>query len=184
MGNEMVIARRYSSALDSCLQSEKEVDQAVAEINEFQELLNESEDLRSVLSSPFQQLTAKIGVLGAVVKKMKLSKSVGNFLKILLKNQRLDLLNSILTDFVRITDSRFGRGEARVYLAADLQESDQKKLKKGIEKMVGKKLELSFENDTTLLGGFVIQTENKIFDYSVKGQLERLEDLVEKMRIW
>jgi len=184
MGNDLVIAKRYSTALNSCLKGVKEVDLTLSELTDFEELLSQSEELRFVLSNPFQSSTEKLNVIGAVAKKMKLTKHTGNFLKVLARNDRLGLLAEIKREFIRETDERLGRGKAKVYSAAEFSDSEQKKLQKSIEKMIGKKLELSYELDADLLGGFLIETENKIFDYSVKGQLERLEDLVSKMRVW
>jgi|GEM_PF-846815 len=184
MSNELVIARRYSAALDACLKSEKDVDKAISEIEEFRQVLQGSEELGSILFSPFRNPTEKIGVLSAVLKKMKLSSKVTNFLLVLQKNGRLDLFETVLQELVYESDERLGRDKAQVVSASELEDAERKKLKAGMEKMIGKKLELDFQTDAELLGGFVVQTKNKIFDYSVKGQLERLEDLVHKMRVW
>jgi F-type H+-transporting ATPase subunit delta len=45
-----------------------------------------------------------------------------------------------------------------------------------IEKLTGKKVRAKYEQDSTLLGGAVVQVGSTIYDGSVKGQLEKMRE--------
>ena len=45
-----------------------------------------------------------------------------------------------------------------------------------ITKMTGKKVRARFEEDPSLLGGAIVQVGSTIYDGSVKGQLEKIQE--------
>ena len=114
---------------------------------------------------------------------MKISKIGINFCKVLLDAERFELLPKILKEFVRISDEHVKRGKALVRSAKVLGDVERSDLQKRLQKQLDLKLEISWAEEPHLLGGFVVETGNKVFDYSVQGQLERLEDKILKMRV-
>ena len=89
----------------------------------------------------------------------------------------------ILKEFIKISDEHIKRGKAVVRSAKTLGEDEKSNLQKQLQKQLDLDLEISWAEEPDLLGGFVVETGNKVFDYSVQGQLERLEDRILKMRV-
>ena len=181
--SELVIARRYASALLDCVKDNKEVDSVLAQVIEARDSFKASTDLTAVLTNPFISLRDKLELMKKLVKKMKLGSTVANFFLVLTKNERILQLDAIIKEFRVLIAQRLKREDAQVISAQELSEGEKKDLQKSLQKMLDLELNLFFKVDESLLGGFLVQTRNNIYDYSVKGQLSRLTNLVAKIKV-
>ena len=50
-------------------------------------------------------------------------------------------------------------------------------IKSNLEEIWGKNLELSFKEDSTILGGIILQVEDKYFDGSLLGKISELKKI-------
>ena len=104
MANE-TIARRYSSALaDVALAATGEAEAIKAELDSWAKLFEGSHDLRTVFGNPAIVHANKERVLDDLIAKGKPSKSVANFLRILLRNGRLTDISEISDRFAVVFD--------------------------------------------------------------------------------
>jgi F-type H+-transporting ATPase subunit delta len=97
-----------------------------------------------------------------------------NFVKLLVLNRRITLVNQIRQLFEEYRAEYEGVAEAKVTSAYPLREEDLKALTSALEKQLNKQIRLSLAEDRTLIGGVVIRVGDKVIDGSVRGQLERL----------
>jgi len=183
MKSNWAIVQKYADSLLEVVNAEKEVDEMLINLKEVNEMYSASEDLQYLLTHPLIDVEKKLACLEAVLKKMKINKLGINFCKVLVKAERFELLPKILKEYERLSDLKIKRGKAVIKSAKPLNDENRVELLKRLEKQLGIKLEASFEEEANLLGGFVVQTGNSIFDYSVQGQLNRLEDKILKMRV-
>ena len=96
------------------------------------------------------------------------------------RSRRLPLFSEILKQLEQELNDRQGFAEAQVSSARQLSDPEKQMLEAEITKMTGKKIRARYQQDATLLGGAVVQVGSTIYDGSVKGQLERIqEQLVE-----
>ena len=95
---------------------------------------------------------------------------------VLTDNRRLPLFSEIVRQVEQELDDRQGFAEAQVSAARQLSDPEKKMLEAEIEKLTGKKVRAKYEQDSTLLGGAVVQVGSTIYDGSVKGQLEKMRE--------
>ena len=183
MKSNWVIVQKYATSLAEVVTTEKQIDQTVKELEEVVEVVQSSLDLRTVVAHPLVKVGQKLACIDSILMKMKISKISINFCKVLLKAERFQLLPKILKEFIRISDEHIKRGKAIIRSAKVLGEIERSSLHERLQKQLDLKLEISWAEETSLIGGFVVETGNKVFDYSVQGQLERLEDKILKMRV-
>lgn len=183
MKSDWIIVQKYAASLLEVVGSAKQIDQTVQELTEVVQMVNDSKELRMVVAHPLVSVEQKLACLESILKKMKISKIGINFCKVLLTAERFQLLSKILKEFIRISDEHIKRGKAVVRSAKTLGEDEKSNLQKQLQKQLDLDLEISWAEEPDLLGGFVVETGNKVFDYSVQGQLERLEDRILKMRV-
>jgi F-type H+-transporting ATPase subunit delta len=150
------------------------------ELHGIEALLKESDPLRRVLENPSIPGNAKRAVLDAITQRLGTTRQVRNFVAVLIDNRRLPLFSEILKQVEQELDDRQGFAEAQVSSARQLSDPEKQMLEVEIAKMTGKKVRARYAQDTSLLGGAVVQVGSTIYDGSVKGQLERIrEQLVE-----
>ena len=119
-------------------------------------------------------------MLDAIAKRLGTTRQVRNFIAVVTDHRRLPLFSEILKQLEQELNDRQGFAEAQVSTARPLSDHEKQMLEAEITRLTGKKVRARYEQDASLLGGAVVEVGSTIYDGSVKGQLERIqEQLVE-----
>jgi len=165
---------------DVVVSSKADAAQMLGELHSMVALLEESVDLRRVLENPSIPSAQKNAVISAVAQKVGASRPVRNFVAVVTDHRRLALFGEIVKQVEQELNDRLGFAEAQVTSARALNDSEKRLLEAEIAKLTGKRVRARYQQDTTLLGGAIVQVGSTIYDGSVNGQLERIrEQLVE-----
>lgn len=170
----MAIASRYARALAEVLGAKGDFGAMLRELEDFADVWRESDELRQVLTSPTIPVEQKRGVLDAIIQKLGLSVTAANFLRVLLVNYRISLLEEVLQAFQKAANERLGIVEVQVLYAQDLTPGEQGALRKKFAELTGKKVEMKFRREEELLGGIQARVGSTIYDGSAQGYLDRL----------
>jgi F-type H+-transporting ATPase subunit delta len=106
--------------------------------------------------------------LESLLEKTKPTPTTANFLRVLLQNSRLTELGEINERFASVLAERSGFVAARVTSAGPLGETEKSELQTNLEKLTGKKVNLTFDVDENLIGGVVTRIGSTVYDGSVK----------------
>ncbi len=104
-------------------------------------------------------------------KEKDLAKEIESFVSLLKKNQSLNKVPYIIKEFELCVQKAEGKEKATVKSARPLSE----KLLEEIKKSLDLKGEIIIENDPELIGGVIVKIGNKIFDASIKTQINKLK---------
>ncbi len=148
---------------------------AVAELRAFEDALKTSTDLREVLMTPAVPIGRKRAVIGRIGELLKVSRILRNFLFVLLDHRRIPLVPEILATFEEIVDERMGYARAQVQSPRELTEPQRAALTAALERLTGKRIRARYAVDQSLIGGVMARIGSKVYDGSVRGQLESLE---------
>jgi F-type H+-transporting ATPase subunit delta len=170
----MAIANRYARALADVLGPQGDFGAVSRELDDFASAWRESSDLRQVLTSPTVAIEQKRKVLDAVIERLGLSVKVANFLRVLLMNYRMSMLEEVLQAFRKVAHERLGIVEVQVLSAEDLTPEEQEALRARFAELTGKRVEMKFLRDANLIGGLQARVGSLVYDGSVQGYLERL----------
>lgn len=174
MSNETV-ARRYASALADVVVKTGDTETVKNELKTWEEMMNSNGDLLDAFRNPAIQHASKEKVLETLLEKAKPAKTTSNFLRILLRNNRLTELGSINEKFASVLEERSGVVSANVTSARALSEAEKAELKTKLERLTGKKINLNFDIKQEIIGGVVTRIGSTVYDGSVKTQLENLK---------
>ncbi len=168
------LADRYASALADVALAENAADKIRAELADFMALLRESPQLGTLLSSPAVPRAGKRAVAEALVSQLKSSRTLRNFLLVVLDHRRTRLLPEIQQALDRQLDERLGLTRADVTSASTLSPDDQARLRGALEKITAGRVEAEYRVDPNLIAGAVVRIGSTIYDGSVRTRLERL----------
>ena len=168
------VALRYARALADEAVAKNSAESLKRELAGFTALLDDSQDLRTVLESPAVARESKHGVIRKLCERMGASPALRNFLLVIVDGRRTALLPEIEREFHAELLARLGVAEAYVTSARDLTEAEQTEMKRGLEKQTGKQIQAVFGVDPELIGGAVARVGSTIYDGSVRAQLGRL----------
>ncbi len=172
----MAVASRYARALADALGPQGDFGAMQKELEDFAGVWRESEELREALVSPTIPVEQKRSVLDTLIQKLGLSVTAGNFLRVLLVNYRMPLLEEVLKAFQKVADDRLGIVEVQVLYAQDLMPEEKEALREKFAELTGKSVEMKFRREEKLLGGIQARVGSKVYDGSVQGYLERLRE--------
>jgi F-type H+-transporting ATPase subunit delta len=82
---------------------------------------------------------------------------------------------AILGHFKRLVKREIDRRIARVESAVPLSPEQQAGVSSSLERMYGKGLNISFEQNSSLIGGLRVKVGSDVYDGTVAGRLEQLE---------
>lgn len=169
------MARRYATALVDAVPAPSEQRSIQAELLSWQRLIESSERLRQVFSNPTIAYDQKRKVLEELIRRTKVLQPTANFLRILLKNQRLTELAEINDRLAHVIDDRSGVVAAHVTTARPVSDDILEALSGRLASVTGKNVRLSFETDEALIGGIVTRVGSTVYDGSVRTQLMEMK---------
>lgn len=173
------LSRRYAKALFQLAVAERREEEVVREIESFAGALK-NPVLNTVLNNPAFAVQSRKNIVVEVARSLQLSPLSIHFLSLLVERDRLSFFPAIVERYRRMLDEKKNQAEARVVAAAPLEEGDLQRLREALEKLSGKRVVIHQEVDTSLIGGVVIHLEGKVYDGSVRAQLEKITKQVEQ----
>ena len=172
--SSQTIARRYATALADVIIAQHEEAEVSAELRAWEQMLAANPSLLEIFSNPTVGYEQKQKVLNELIDRGRLRPTTANFLRVLLKNQRLADLPQVTAKLSQILDERAGVVSAEVISAQPLPTATTAALAERLGKITGKKVNLNFGTDESLLGGIVTRIGSTVYDGSVRNQLQRL----------
>ena len=177
---ESNLAKRYARALGASLTGDKEYEGIAAELVRFRELLLKDESLKVAMETQLISGERKRELLDLIGKQLGLSPKAESFLSVVISENRMSILGQIVEQLENVWYEKLGIDRMTVFSPVPLDAKQEKKLKQNLEKSFHRKLILKNETDPSLLAGLRIQYGSESFDFSLKGNLEKLrEKLVE-----
>lgn len=167
------LAKRYARALAGLARDEGRLEAVLGELERTAAWLADPE-LAAALASPALPADARRSLLSQITASLELSESVRSFLGILAHNQRLNLFADVVRAYRRLVDQELGRIRGVVRSPTALPEDSLDELRGALEASFGKRVILTVEIDRALLGGLTVEIEGRVYDGSVRTQLEQL----------
>jgi F-type H+-transporting ATPase subunit delta len=174
------IARRYAKALVQLAAEEGAVEKFHGELARVEALFSENPELGSLLSNPAYGIEAKLETLREVAAKLSLSETICNFLLLLQERSRMTCLPAIFSCYNVLADELSGVVRPVITSALPLGDAQVAGIKAALESSTGKKVNLTVTIDPLLIGGVVTKIGDKVLDGSIKTQLTRIEDILQK----
>lgn len=137
-------------------------------------LLNESSELTDYLSNPVVSQKAKREILAKTLKS-QINDETFKFLLFLLDRNRINLLSSIVNSYIELMFKTARIKTVEVVTSSPFSASQEDKLVQKLKKLINARaIQLVVTVDPTLIGGFLIKTESKLIDFTVKNKLQEL----------
>jgi F-type H+-transporting ATPase subunit delta len=166
------VAKRYAKALFELAQEHARLDAILAEFQSFLRLLEQSPELKFILKHPNDRQREQ--VLSHLFQQ-RVSELFLNFLSLVLKNRRYDLLRQIYDDLQSRHDALNNRVRAIATTAIPLSEQKLSELSREIARLAQADVRLENNVDPSILGGIIIQLNGQIFDASIREQFKKLK---------
>lgn len=168
------IARRYAKALLELGKEEGQTEGFRKELEGFAELLKAVPMLEECLASPLYSAEDLKKIIVEITNKMAMSKTIRNFLCLLVDKRRIQHFSAIEEAYDDFTNEILGFVKASITTATPLPDEDYRALKESLEKVTDKKVILSANLEPDMLGGVIAEVGDKVFDGSIRNQLQKI----------
>ncbi len=182
--NRGIVVTRYATALVKYVRETGRGEIVCSEAEALEKALRSVEDLRRMVTasddvvSGFDKKKLLQSALGG-----KLSDEMSRFLTLLNRNGRMDLVEDILRDFVKLYRRSSGIRKAHLTTAVEPSQRLLQRLRALVRQKTGDDVIFEAEVDPSLVGGFVLDLDDALLDASVKRQLQRIsEQFIERNR--
>ncbi len=176
MGSAAVTARRYANALFASALEEQALERVANDIKNLQALLAGSTDLLSTLSNKAVAGDHLENSLIEITKKLKCHLMTQNFLRMLIRSHRINLLTTIFSEFHKLLALKRGELTAKVTTVRKLNATQISRLTKALSKISGCKIVPEFDVDSDIIGGVIINAGSYQMDASLRTQLNELKN--------
>lgn len=146
------------------------------QLDSFVAAWREGADLREVFLDPSFPANQKVAILDKLNERLGMSQQVRNFIAVLIQHNRLSLLDEVLGEYHREVNKRLGISEVQVTTARPLAEDERRSIEQKVAQMTGARVQATYREDKSLLGGVVVRVGSTVYDGSVRGRLERLKE--------
>ena len=172
------VANRYARSLITIAQEDNSLEIVHQDAQAFLETCRQNREVSLALSNPVVPQNKKLNIAYKIFQN-QLSERTVKFIQLVIKHQRGDTLipvfERIVTQYKRIN----GIVDAAVHAPLTLKPDVQEQLKAIVKQKKGESantVNLSVIENPDILGGFMLQFEDKLLDKSVATQLKTLRE--------
>lgn len=109
------------------------------------------------------------------VVRVQLTPAGQNFLRTVIDNNRLAALPEIAHQFREMKNAQGGSSDAIVYSAFPIAADQMGTVAQALQKRFGRKLNLTVQEDPSLIGGIRVVVGDEVLDTSVRARLEQMK---------
>jgi F-type H+-transporting ATPase subunit delta len=162
---------RYAKSLADVVFEENIEPEVTGNLETYNEIFQVVPDILRVFHNPAIPNEAKEKVLAELTAQYPIHAIAVNFLRILLKHNRIYYFEHIFKSYLKAVNDHKGIVTAVVSTASPLSQQELKSLAEKLAGFTGKIVNVELKTDSNLLGGIVVQVGSTVFDGSIKTQL-------------
>jgi len=168
------IAAPYARALFDFSVEKNIMHQITADFQNLDIFLNETPELMEYLTNPVVKQEAKGEILAKTLKS-QINAETFKFLMVLVKRDRINLLNTVITSYLELIYQTASIKMIEVSTASAFTNVQKNTLIQKLKDLTNaREIRLIITVDPSLIGGFFIKTDSKVIDFTVKNQLQKL----------
>jgi len=168
------IAAPYARALFDFSVEKNIMHQITADFQNLDIFLNETSELTEYLNNPVVRKDAKREILTKTLKS-QINTETFKFLMVLIERNRINLLSSIINSYLELVYKTASIKMIEVSTASAFTNLQKNTLIQKLKELTkAREIRLGITIDPTLIGGFLIKTDSKVIDFTIKNQLQQL----------
>ena len=168
------IATPYARALFDFSVEKNIMHQITADFQNLEVFLDEAGQLTEYLNNPLINQKAKREILAKTLQS-QLNAETFKFLMVLVNRNRISILKSVISKYLELVYETASIKMVEVSTAFAFTNLQKNTLIQKLKELTNaREIRLVITVDPSLIGGFLIKTESKVIDFTIKNQLQRL----------
>lgn len=172
---QTILAKRYAKALFAIGKEDGKYEAYNETLKGVADLFADNPEVEDALTNPLYPIELREKAMAAIVESIKAEGAMGKFLYLLVEKKRAAILPEISEEFQIMVDEDKNISHGSVISAVELDKKLQNKVQETLEKLTGKKVELTASVDPSIIGGIIAKVGDLVLDGSIKTQLASLK---------
>lgn len=160
------LASRYAKSLVDLAAEKGQLEAVRTDMQTLQQITKNNRDVVALLKSPIIKPDKKQKILAAILEG-KVSTITAAFIQLLVAKGRESNLPEITTEFARQYNVLKNISKVKITTAVPVDAAILADIRKKVEAGTDKKIELETAVQPELIGGFVLESEDRLYDASV-----------------
>lgn len=177
------LVKRYAKALFEIAIDNRTQEKALSDLRQLEALFSADTAIRAFLSSPTVSPAERVQALKAALESAGLSPEVLSLTLLLAKKNRLVLFADLAMAFQAEIDSANNVCRGTVRSAAALAPAERLKIEETVERVLNKKVIMTYRTDDAVIGGLVAQVGSYTFDDSIVSHLRRMNEELKRRAV-
>ncbi len=175
---QRILARRYAKAIFSVGQEQGKYEEYNDALTAIADLFVSTPEVIDALTNPLYPMDVREKVMTGMIGSMEVDSVMGNFLSLLVQKKRAEILPEIAEAYKTMVDEEKNISHGSVISAVELDDELRQNVQATLEKLTGKKVELTANVDPSIIGGIIAKVGDLVLDGSIKTQLAGLKDSI------
>ena len=168
---------RYASAfLDVVTAAKLDTTAIDRQLADFLATWEGSHELREFFVNPAIPAAQKVSILDKLNAKLGMQRELRNLIAVLIDNARIGAVAEVGAAYRQLLQEKLGIHPAEIVTARELGKEERDALLAEIGKLAGGRVEATFKQDKSILGGTVVRIGSTVYDGSLRGRLQRLRE--------
>ncbi|WP_298740848.1 ATP synthase F1 subunit delta [uncultured Chitinophaga sp.] len=168
------LASRYAKSLVDLAAEKGQLEAVRADMQVLQQIIRGNRDVANLLKSPIIKPDKKQQILTAIFEN-RISTISNAFIKLLVIKGRESNLPEITTAFEKQYNQLKNISNVKITTAVPIDAAVLGAIRQKVEAGTDKKIELEIAVEPDLIGGFVLETEDRLYDASVLRDLKDIK---------
>ena len=167
---------KYAGALYTAASKAKILPKVEVEMSAFSETMKKNEGFAAFFKDPTISRGEKENMVNSITDGKKFSHVTQNLLVTMAANGRIGEVSKVAETFVELMEASRGSVKATVISADPLKKNQAKEVEAAVMKMIGKgkKVDLTFKEDSNIMGGLQVVLDDKVLDLSIAARVTDL----------
>jgi len=150
----------------------------ITDLKTFFNVVSTNLEIKNVLGTSAFEVDEKSHVISDISGKVNLLNETKNFLILAVELDKFSRLLSKQDEIIRRLEQSAGKLKAEIVSAGSMSETDLNRIKDSLYKATGRNVELTVNVDPSIIGGLITIIGDKVFDNSIKTQLEKIQGVL------
>ena len=173
MQNPRLAARYAKSLMDIAIENSK-LDTMYNDMLGLDAICNDSKDFVSMMKSPIVTASTKQNVIKAIIEG-KVDDITFKFIQLIIVKGREFFLPEIISTFISQYKKHNNINEVLLTTSEPMDEEMKTKLVQSIQKQFIGTIDLKTKVDSSIIGGFILEANNNLFDASILRDLNDIK---------
>lgn len=177
------LSQRYAKAVYELALENGHQDKVFADLRALEISFSRDGEIREFLTNPVIEPAQRAAVLQKALAGKGISKEANDLLLLLAEKDRFGLFSEVVAGFEQQADAANGVCRGTVRSATALDPGERLKIEQTVEKVLKKKVIMTYKVDVAVIGGLVAQVGSFTFDDSIAFHLRRMNEELKRRTV-